>query len=74
VATWYSYVPGRCATWYLPKGTRITVTDLQTGKSISCIITDRESPGSNRVVDLNETQFAELAPLSQGVISVKVSW
>ncbi|MHB8379940.1 MAG: PASTA domain-containing protein [Acidimicrobiales bacterium] len=74
VATWYSYFPGRCATWYLPKGTRITVTDLETGKSISCVITDREGQGANRVVDLNETQFAELAPLSQGVISVKVSW
>jgi hypothetical protein len=74
VATWYNYVPGRCATWYLPKGTRITVTDLETRKSITCIITDREDQGSNRVVDLNETQFAQLAPLAQGVISVKVSW
>jgi hypothetical protein len=74
VATWYNYVPGRCATWYLPKGTRITVTDLQTGKSITCVITDREDHGSNRVVDLNESDFAQLAPLSQGVISVKVSW
>ncbi|HEV3187125.1 MAG TPA: PASTA domain-containing protein [Acidimicrobiales bacterium] len=74
VATWYNYVPGRCATWYLPKGTTITVTDLDTGKSITCVITDREGQGANRVVDLNETQFAQLAPLSQGVISVKVSW
>jgi len=74
VATWYNYVPGRCATWYLPKGTTITVTDLETGKSITCVITDREGQGANRVVDLNETQFAQLAPLSQGVISVKVSW
>ncbi|HUY17234.1 MAG TPA: PASTA domain-containing protein, partial [Acidimicrobiales bacterium] len=74
VATWYNYVPGRCATWYLPKGTTITVTDLVTGKSVTCVITDREGQGANRVVDLNETQFAQLAPLSQGVISVKVSW
>ncbi|HVB52312.1 MAG TPA: PASTA domain-containing protein [Acidimicrobiales bacterium] len=74
VATWYSYIPGRCATWYLPKGTRITVHDLATGKSITCIISDREDSGSNRVVDLNETQFAELAPLAQGVINVKVTW
>lgn len=74
VATWYSYVPGDCATWYLPKGTRITVLDLGTGRSITCIITDRESHMSNHVVDLDETQFAELEPLSKGVISVKVSW
>lgn len=74
VATWYNYIPGQCATWYLPKGTTITVTDLATGKSIACVITDRESPGSDHVVDLNETQFAELAPLGQGVIEVRVSW
>ena len=74
VATWYNYVPGRCATWYLPKGTRITVHDLTTGKSITCIITDREAHMSNHVVDLDEAQFNELEPLSKGVISVKVSW
>lgn len=74
VATWYNYIPGQCATAFLPKGTRITVTDLSSGKSISCVITDREDAGSDHIVDLNETQFAQLAPLAQGVISVKVSW
>ncbi len=74
IATWYNYVPGRCATWYLPKGTRLTVRDLTTGKAITCVITDRENEGDDHVVDLSETQFSELAPLSQGVIRVKVSW
>lgn len=74
VATWYNYIPGNCATWYLPLGTRLTVRDLSTGKAITCIISDREGHGGNRVVDLSETQFIELAPLSVGVISVKVSW
>ena len=73
-ATWYNYFPGRCATWYLPKGTRITVRDLKTGKTIHCIVTDREAAHGNRVVDLSETQFVQLAPLPQGVIWVKVSW
>ena len=74
VATWYNYVPGHCATWYLPKGTRITVRDLSTGRSVTCIISDREAHESNHVVDLSETQFSELEPLWRGVISVKVSW
>jgi hypothetical protein len=74
VATWYNYIPGQCATWFLPKGTRITVDDLTTGKSITCIISDREAHESNHVVDLDEAQFNELEPLSKGVISVKVSW
>lgn len=74
VATWYDWHPGQCATWYLPKGTRLTVTDLTTGRSITCVITDREAAGSNRVVDLSESGFAELAPLSVGVLRVKVTW
>ncbi|MGH9020633.1 MAG: PASTA domain-containing protein [Acidimicrobiales bacterium] len=74
VATWYSYIPGRCATSYLPFGTRIRVRDLATGKTITCVVSDREGAGSNRVVDLSETQFAELAPLWRGVVRVKVSW
>ncbi|HEY5092055.1 MAG TPA: PASTA domain-containing protein [Acidimicrobiales bacterium] len=73
-ATWYSYFPGRCATWYLPMGTRIAVRDLATGKVIHCIVTDREGAHGNRVVDLSETQFAQLAPLAKGVVVVRVSW
>jgi hypothetical protein len=74
VATWYSYVPGRCATSYLPFGTRLYVKDLVTGQVVNCLVTDREGVGDNRVVDLSETEFAELAPLSKGVIPVRVWW
>jgi len=73
-ATWYNFIPGRCATWYLPLGTRITVHDLTTGKSIVCRATDREGTHGNRVVDLSETQFAQLTPLWHGVLRVKVTW
>jgi beta-lactam-binding protein with PASTA domain len=73
-ATWYRYIPGHCATWYLPRGTRITVRDLATGKVVHCIASDREAAHGNRVVDLDTVQFAELAPLSRGVVVVKVSW
>jgi beta-lactam-binding protein with PASTA domain len=73
-ATWYRYVPGHCATWYLPRGTPITVRDLASGKVIHCIASDREGAHGNRVVDLDSAQFAELAPLAKGVVVVKVSW
>jgi hypothetical protein len=73
-ATWYRYIPGHCATWYLPRGTRITVRDLATGRVIHCIASDREAAHGDRVVDLDSQQFAELAPLTKGVIVVKVSW
>ncbi len=74
IATWYSYIPGQCATSYLPKGTRITVTDLASGRSIQCVVTDRQAYSPGRVVDLSETQFSELAPLWQGVVKVRVTW
>jgi rare lipoprotein A (peptidoglycan hydrolase) len=74
VATWYSYIPGRCATSYLPFGIHLHVRDLATGRVIVCITSDREEARGNRVVDLSETQFSQLAPLGQGVISVRVSW
>jgi beta-lactam-binding protein with PASTA domain len=74
IATWYSYIPGRCATWYLPLGTRVTVRDLATGRTVVCRATDREGSHGDRVVDLNEAQFAQLSPLWRGVVRVKVSW
>ena len=74
VATWYAYIPGQCATWYLPRGTRITVEDLATGRTIACVVTDRQDYSPGRVVDLSRTQFAELTPLWRGVVRVKVSW
>jgi beta-lactam-binding protein with PASTA domain len=74
LATWYSYVPGRCASSYLPNGTRITVRNLASGRAIACVVTDRQGAGDGRVVDLSETQFSQLAPLWKGVVRVKVSW
>jgi beta-lactam-binding protein with PASTA domain len=74
VATWYSYIPGQCATSYLPRGTQITVEDLDTGVSITCVVTDRQDYSPGRVVDLNETQFSQLTALWRGVVRVKVSW
>jgi beta-lactam-binding protein with PASTA domain len=74
IATWYSYIPGQCATWYLPLGTRLVVRDLATGRAIVCLVTDHEASRGDHVVDLSETQFAQLEPLARGVIRVKVSW
>lgn len=74
VATWYSYIPGQCASWYLPRGTRVDVEDLANHHVISCVVTDLEAAHGNRAVDLSETQFAELAPLSVGVVPVRVTW
>jgi len=74
VATWYSYVPGRCASPTLPFGTHVRVQNLANGKVIACVVTDRENASYPRVIDLSMTQFAQLSPLGKGVIRVRVSW
>ena len=74
LATWYSYFPGRCATSYLPMGTHITVRALATGRTVHCVVTDRQPPSAAHAVDLSETDFVRLAPLSTGIVRVKVSW
>ncbi len=74
LATWYNYIPGRCATSYLPYGTRIWVRDLANGHTISCVVTDRQGARTGRVADLSETDFSKLTALWHGVVRVKVWW
>jgi|GEM_PF-811759 len=74
IATWYGWHPGQCASPFLPHGTLLTVTDLATHKTIHCLVTDTEAHNPGRVVDLSNFCFEELAPLSQGVIMVRISW
>ncbi len=73
-ATWYAWHPGQCASPFLPHGTLITVTDLATHKTITCLVTDTEAHNPGRVVDLSNWCFEELAPLPQGVIQVRITW
>ena len=75
LATWYAQAPpGRCASPWLPFGTVVTVTDIANGASITCIVDDREAAGPPHVVDLSPSGFEGMAPLSQGVIRVDISW
>jgi len=74
IATWYAWHPGQCASPWLPHGTLVTVTDLATHRTIQCLVTDTEAHNPGRVVDLSQYCFEQLAPLSQGVIEVRISW
>jgi rare lipoprotein A (peptidoglycan hydrolase) len=75
VATWYAAAPpGRCASPWLPFGTVLSVNELATGASITCVVDDREAAGYPHVVDLSPSGFEALAPLGQGTIEVAVSW
>jgi rare lipoprotein A (peptidoglycan hydrolase) len=75
IATWYAAAPpGKCANPWLPFGTTLTITDIATGVTITCVIDDRETAGPPRAVDLSPSGFEGMAPLSQGVIQVDISW
>ena len=58
----------------LPFGTRVTVTDLATGRSVVVVIDDRGPFGAGRVIDLSPEAFQALRPLGSGVLTVQLSW
>jgi hypothetical protein len=59
----------------LPFGTEVTVTNLENGKSVTVVINDRGPYGNySRIIDLCPDAFAVIAPLSQGVAHVSITW
>jgi rare lipoprotein A len=58
----------------LPKGTIVTVTNLENGKSVKVRINDRGPYISGRIIDLNKVAFEEIASTSDGVIDVRITW
>ncbi len=74
VVTYYDATPGTCASPTLSFGTVVTITNPDNGKTVSCTVDDREADTS-RQIDLATDTFAQIAPLSQGVISnAELSW
>jgi hypothetical protein len=65
--------PGTCASPGLPFGTVVTVTNPANGATARCRVNDREADTA-RQIDLDTASFAEIAPLSQGVIYADLSW
>ena len=75
-ASWYSFAPGTGLTAahpWLPFGTVVTVTNLANGQTVQVVINDR-GPFGGRIIDLSNEAFARIAPLSQGVAQVRLSW
>lgn len=74
-ASYYAaHAPDECAHRTLAFGTIVTVTNVENGNRTTCRVGDRGPYIDGRVIDLSEQKFAELAPLSEGVIDVRISW
>jgi uncharacterized protein YabE (DUF348 family) len=75
-ASWYSFAPGdglTAAHPWLPFGTVVTVTNVANGNTVRVVINDR-GPFGGRIIDLSNQAFARIAPLSQGVCQVRLTW
>ena len=71
--TYYDHPAGRCASPWLPFGTVVQVTNPANGATVTCVVDDREADTA-RSIDLATGTFAEIAPLSQGVVVAQLSW
>jgi uncharacterized protein YabE (DUF348 family) len=72
-ASWYHRDGMVAAHPSLPFGTRVTVTNLASGRQVTVVINDR-GPFGGRIIDLSDDAFAQLAHLGTGVIEVRLDW
>ncbi len=56
----------------LPFGTRVRVTEIESGRNVVVTINDRFPGTKGRIIDLSEAAFAQLAPTGRGVIQVRL--
>lgn len=73
-ATWYRWRRGNCAHNTLPKGTRVTVTAVASGRTTTCVVGDRGAFRNPTIIDLDASVFEQIAPLGAGRIGVVISW
>lgn len=73
-ATWYQIGGLTAAHRTLPMGTTVLVTNVANGRQVTVTIRDRGPWGYDRIIDLSDAAFSQLAPLGTGVINVKIAW
>jgi rare lipoprotein A len=58
----------------LPCGTRVHVTRVDNGRSVTVTVTDRGSLIPGEVIQLSQAAMDRLGGLDDGVVHVKLSW
>ncbi len=54
-------------------GTRLLITNKNTGKSVNVVVNDRMAPGIKGRVDLSKSAFQQIASLHHGIVPVEIS-
>lgn len=74
-ASWYGEADGLTAAHRtLPFGTVVRVENLSNGRYVNVVIRDRGPFIAGRIIDLSDEAFQRLAPLSSGVVKVRIRW
>lgn len=73
-ASWYHRTGMVAAHKTLPKGTRVRVTNLSSGETVTVIIDDRGPFVNGWIIDLSDDAFAKLAHLGAGTLKVRLEW
>ena len=75
-ASWYDFGPGAgiCAHRTLPLGTVVRVVNVANGRAVRCRVGDRGPYAGNRILDLDEADFARVADRNLGTARVRISW
>ncbi len=73
IASYYDDPNGGCAHKTLAFGTVVHIT-ASNGRTATCVVDDRGPFGDGRILDLDTSIFAQLAPLSAGLVSVTATW
>lgn len=73
LATWYRHgTEPSTASRQFPKGTRLRVVAVNSGKSVDVVVNDYgPSAGTGVALDLNSVAFSQIAPLGAGKIEIK---
>jgi hypothetical protein len=67
-------VSAPCAAWFLRIGTTVSVTNLDNGHMVECVIADRTGVPDDQLIILDTPVFEQLADLVDAPIPVSISW
>lgn len=73
-ASWYHADGLTAAHRWLPFGTVVRVENVATGAWVNVVIRDRGPYANGRIIDLSDNAFSRLAPLSKGILTVRIRW